>query len=69
MGNMEKYKHTVIADGDTLDFKFPKSWKELNQRQLKAVLVFLSAYDKTTALLRITLFFANMVIVAKKEEV
>ncbi len=65
---MEKYKHTVIADGNTLDFKFPKSWKELNQRQLKAVLVFLSAYDKTTALLRITLFFANMVIVAKKEE-
>ena len=65
---MGKYKHTVIADGNTLDFKFPRAWKELNQRQLKAVLVFLSAYDNTTALLRITLFFANMVIVEKKEE-
>ncbi len=64
---MGKYKHTVIANGNTLDFKFPKSWKELNQRQLKAVLVFLSAYDKTTALLRITLFFANMAIVEKRE--
>lgn len=62
MGNMGKYKHTVIANGNTLDFKFPKCWQELDQRQLKAVLVFLSAYDKTTALLRITLYFANMVI-------
>lgn len=58
-----KYKHTVIASGHTLDFKFPKSWQELNQRQLKAVLVFLTAYDSITALLRITLYFANMVIV------
>lgn len=58
-----KYKHTVIASGHTLDFKFPKSWQELNQRQLKAVLVFLTAYDSVTALLRITLYFANMVIV------
>lgn len=65
---MGKYKHAVIADANTLDFKFPKSWQELNQKQLKTVLVFLSAYDITTALLRITLFFANMVIVEKKGE-
>ena len=64
---MGKYKHTVIANGNTLDFKFPKCWQELDQRQLKAVLVFLSAYDKTTALLRITLFFANMAIVESRE--
>lgn len=63
---MAEYKHTVNADGRTLNFHFPKSWQELTQRQLKAVLVFLSAYDNTTALLRITLFFANTVIVEKK---
>lgn len=63
---MAKYKHTVIAKGKTLNFHFPKCWQELTQKQLKAVLVFLSAYDKTTALLRITLYFANMVIVEKK---
>ena len=62
---MAEYKHTVNADGRTLNFHFPKCWQELTQRQLKAVLVFLSAYDKTTALLRITLFFANTVIVEK----
>lgn len=66
---MARYKHTVIAKGKTLNFHFPKCWQELTQKQLKAVLVFLSAYDKTTALLRITLYFANMVIVEKSKKV
>ena len=66
---MAKYKHTVIAKGKTLNFHFPKCWQEFTQKQLKAVLVFLSAYDKTTALLRITLYFANMVIVEKNNQV
>lgn len=48
-----------------LNFKFPKSWAELTQKQLKAVLVFLSTYPATTALVRITCYFANLVIVKK----
>lgn len=62
---MSKTRHNIIAEGNTLNFLFPRCWQELSQRQLKAVLVFLSAYkdNPTEALLRITLYFANMVIV------
>lgn len=62
----KNYKHTVLVDGgNCLNFKFPQRWADLSQKQLKAVLVFLSVYqdNPTVALLRITLYFANMVIV------
>lgn len=61
------YKHTVLVDGNTLNFKFPQNWESLSQRQLKSVLVFLSTYDLTTALLRTTLFFANCVLVEHRD--
>lgn len=51
--------------GKELNFTFPKSWAELTQKQLKAVLVFLSTYPATTALVRITCYFANLVILRK----
>lgn len=46
-----------------LNFHFPKSWRQLNQKQLRSVLVMLSAYPATTALVRITCFFANLIII------
>lgn len=55
----------AISLDNELNFKFPKSWAELTQQQLMAVLVFLSTYPATTALVRITCYFANLVIVKK----
>ena len=63
---MKTKKMTPVTSLDKeLNFKFPKSWAELTQKQLKAVLVFLSTYPATTALVRITCYFANLVIVKK----
>lgn len=62
---MKKKLYTVVADGNTLNFHLPKCWQELSQKQLKSVLVFLSAYDSNTALVRIVLFFAKMKIARK----
>ncbi len=61
----KKNKHTVLVEGNTLNFKFPKRWADLTQKQLKAVFIFLSVYKDNpyVALLRVTLYFANMVIV------
>lgn len=63
---MAQYKHRVLANGNSLDFNLPKSWEELSQKQLKAVLIFLSAYEQTHALVKITLYFANMILVGEK---
>lgn len=63
---MKTKKMTPVTSLDKeLNFTFPKSWAELTQKQLKAVLVFLSTYPATTALVRITCYFANLVIVKK----
>lgn len=60
---MKTKKMTPVTSLDKeLNFTFPKSWAELTQKQLKAVLVFLSTYPATTALVRITCYFANLVI-------
>ena len=59
--------HPVISSGNVLNFRFPKAWPELTQRQLKAVLVCLATYPQITALVKVTCFFANMVIIRKLE--
>ncbi len=55
------------SSGNVLNFSFPKSWSELTQKQLKCVLVFLSAYSSDYALVRIVCFFANLIIVRRQE--
>lgn len=63
---MKTKKMTPASSLDKeLNFTFPKSWAELTQKQLKAVLVFLSTYPATTALVRITCYFTNLVILKK----
>ncbi|MBE6304051.1 MAG: hypothetical protein E7089_08970 [Bacteroidales bacterium] len=62
-----KTKKTILVSSsdNVLNFNFPKSWQELTQEQLKTVLVFLSAYSPTNALVRIVCYFANLIIVRK----
>ncbi len=57
----------VFSSDNVLNFTFPKAWQELTQRQLKTVLIFLSAYSATNALVRIVCYFANIIIVRKLE--
>lgn len=58
----------VISSSNVLNFRFPKSWPELSQKQLRSVLVFLSAYPQLTALVKIACYFANLVIVDKLKQ-
>lgn len=57
----------VFSSDNVLNFTFPKTWQELTQRQLKNVLVFLSAYSARNAIVRVTCYFANLIIVRKLE--
>ena len=63
---MKTKKTTLVSSSDNvINFTLPKSWQELTQKQLKAVLVFLSAYAPINALVRIVCYFTNIIIVRK----
>lgn len=63
-----KKKTPALSSVKELNFKFPKSWQELSQKQLKSVFVFLSAYPEIAALVKIACYFSNLVIVRKVDD-